>query len=131
MICPCPLPDGERFFCEPHQVTKTSHLRNLCLTDPRYRRAWDEGKGPGQLVATSSPKELPPLGEQVIGFLTSMAAFFGDGCKLTDTEEFNRRVEICSGCRFFIHESGRCSECGCCGKLKALGKVWKCPKGKW
>ena len=75
--------------------------------------------------------EYPPLRTQVKNFLTAMAQFAGDGFKTTDAETFDRRVAICQACDTFDRAAGRCRECGCYGKLKAKGKVWTCPKGKW
>ena len=40
------------FWCESHQCWKTHHWRDLCKNKPAYRRAWEEGHGPGQ--------QLPP-----------------------------------------------------------------------
>jgi len=44
--CQCNIPDGG--WCEPHQVNKTAHYVELCRTKPRYRKAWDECRGPRQ-----------------------------------------------------------------------------------
>lgn len=49
--CSCnSFPDGEkRIWCQRHQVWKTRHWVELCQTRADYRRAWDEGRGPGQV----------------------------------------------------------------------------------
>lgn len=35
-------------WCETHQCWKTRHWQKLCQTRADYRKAWDEGRGPGQ-----------------------------------------------------------------------------------
>lgn len=53
--CDCQdFPDGERrIWCQRHQVWKTRHWFQLCKTRADYRKAWDDGRGPGQVnVAT-------------------------------------------------------------------------------
>jgi hypothetical protein len=85
----------------------------------------------GKQTEDSAPA-MPPTREQVVSFLRSMAQFMADGFRVVDGAEFERRVEICKNCKpWFNARSGRCSVCGCYGKLKAKGKVWTCPKGKW
>lgn len=134
MTCPCEKPtNGElEYHCPRLNCRMTPKFCRLYERDD-YRQAWDEGRGPGQLAAVAraprAKRELPPIGTQVVNFLTAMAALFGSGCKLTGRAEFDRRVAICVACDLFVR--GRCSKCGCCGKLKALGKVWKCPEGMW
>jgi hypothetical protein len=39
-------------WCAAHEIWKHAHWTHLCRTDPRYRAAYDEGRGPGQAVAT-------------------------------------------------------------------------------
>ena len=71
----------------------------------------------------------PPLRDQVGTFLRAMHLLAGDGFRIADADERERRITTCVACELFIR--GRCLECGCFGKLKALGKVWTCPEGKW
>lgn len=40
--------DGNRVWCERHQIWKTAHWVQLCQTRPEYRALWDAGRGPGQ-----------------------------------------------------------------------------------
>ena len=42
--CECPLAG----WCERHAIEKHEAWHRLCQTNHGYRRAWDEGKGPGQ-----------------------------------------------------------------------------------
>jgi len=139
----CKLPNsGERIYdCERLHCRMTPGWCELYIRDGVYHLAWEEGRGPGQRPLerpdpTREPKELPPAmpptREQVVSFLRSMAQFMADGFRVVDGDEFERRVEICRNCRpWFNAKSGRCSACGCYGRLKARGKVWDCPKGFW
>lgn len=43
----------------------------------------------------------------------------------TDGEEYSRRLEICSRCRFL--SGGTCLKCGCFAELRAAKKEMHCP----
>ena len=62
--CECPEPG----WCERHKIYKTPHWHRLCQTNESYRKAWDEGRGPGQQI----PKRKPGLGDYVEKVLTKM-----------------------------------------------------------
>jgi hypothetical protein len=47
-------------WCEKHGLHKTLHWVQLCRTKPAYRRAWDEGRGPGQARPAGSTPRIPP-----------------------------------------------------------------------
>jgi hypothetical protein len=84
--CPCPpVPVGQRaFWCDVHQCAKTEHRRRLCIGNPSYRAAWDEGRGPGQLHGdTGQPRELPAwlqCGHRGEVAKTLFARDYGCGC---------------------------------------------------
>jgi hypothetical protein len=52
-MCECPLAG----WCERHQINKSNNWHRLCQTHQGYRQAWDEGRGPGQPVASSARNE--------------------------------------------------------------------------
>ena len=56
--CTCKeFPENQRkMWCERHQCWKTRHWHELCQTRENYRRAWDEGRGPGQVKGTPPGK---------------------------------------------------------------------------
>ena len=76
-------------------------------------------------------REGPPLHTQAVSFVMAMGKLAADGFRLADEEEFKRRVAICESCGRFNSRTGRCRECGCYGKIKAKGRIWECPEGKW
>ena len=132
----CSCPHGG--YCARHAVAKSDYAVKLCQERTGYFRKYEQGIGLGQLARNGklirtppTPRELPPLRNQAVNFLKALARFAGDSFQCVGQEEFDRRVGICMDCELFIRRSGRCSKCGCCGKLKALGRIWKCPVGKW
>jgi len=72
---------------------------------------------------------MPSLRRQAWNLATSLAAFVSDGLKLVDADEYKRRLEICDGCD--RRSGGRCSKCGCNLAIKARGRAFRCPLGKW
>ncbi len=139
MKCICRKSQGSTepiYECEKLSCRMTPDWCQLYQTHDDYRRAWDEARGPGQIDSKprKPARELPPFREQAVNFLKAFAKWTGDCFRCVGQEEFDRRVGICMDCDLFIRrfgKSGRCSECGCYGKLKALGRIWECPIGKW
>ena len=71
----------------------------------------------------------PSIPKRAWNLAVSLAAFVADGCKTVDKEEYERRLHICDECEF--RSSTRCLKCGCNLSLKAKGRAFKCPIGKW
>lgn len=144
--CSCPLAG----LCERHKMEKPSHWHELCQKHDSYRQAWDNGIGPGQRKprpgANRSPQAarqpekkkscgkvaapaMPPLARQVWNLATSLAAFVADGCHVVDAAEYSRRLSICDACE--LRNGTRCARCGCRLDLKAKGRAFQCPDGRW
>ena len=84
----------------------------------------------GPLGGADTPtKKLPPLARQAWNLARSLADFVADGCKTVTPEQYQARLEICDGCDH--RRNNRCMKCGCRLSLKAQGRAFKCPAGKW
>ena len=66
---------------------------------------------------------------QVWNFTTSAAAFISDGLTLVDQPTYAARLAICDTCD--RRSENRCAECGCSLTMKAAGRAFACPLGKW
>jgi hypothetical protein len=77
-------------------------------------------------LATAKP---PPLHEQAWNLATSLAAFVADGLKTVDEDQYRKRLETCNACDH--RRANRCLKCGCGLALKARGRAFECPEGKW
>jgi hypothetical protein len=53
----------------------------------------------------------------------------GDGCGIVEDEQYRRRLEICSTCD--RRAGKRCAACGCWINVKARGRAFRCPIGRW
>ena len=72
---------------------------------------------------------LPSVTTQAANLFHSVAAFVGDGFALVDDEEYRRRLTVCHACD---RRKGRhCTECGCWIGVKARGRAFACPLGRW
>ena len=71
----------------------------------------------------------PPLLRQAWNLATSLADFVADGCQTVTTQEYRQRLEICDACE--QRRGNRCLKCGCRLSLKARGRAFQCPEGKW
>lgn len=54
-----------------------------------------------------------------------------EGCPPTPKNEYDKRIEICNACPSIIHETFKCSECGCPMATKAKRQTANCPLNKW
>ncbi len=54
-----------------------------------------------------------------------------EGCPPTPKDEYNKRIEICNACPSIIHETFKCSVCGCPMAKKARRQTSSCPLNKW
>jgi len=72
---------------------------------------------------------FPPIPRQVANFLQSAVTFVGDGCALVDDAEYRRRLDVCRACD--RRAGKRCTACGCWIGLKARGRAFTCPLGRW
>lgn len=97
-------------WCERHKCWKTRQWQKLCQTRADYRRAWDEGRGPGQVkggtpgktTVTRKPAQQPRRTKGVGDHLKDVTAELGitmkQGCSCASlAAEMNRRGP--DGCR--------------------------------
>lgn len=120
----CPIANGG--FCERHAVEKRAHWVELCRREKDdYWRAWEAGRGPGQ-------RRMPSLFRQAWNVAQAILAFV-DNPGFVDAETYRRRLEVCEQCLppegYRINR--KCSHCGCIIAVKAAGKAWACPAGKF
>ena len=84
-------------------------------------------------VRASAPGEAkkspPPLASQVWNLAKSLATFVVDGLKTVDKEQYEARLAVCNECE--ERRGDRCLKCGCRLSLKAKGRAFACPLGKW
>ena len=72
---------------------------------------------------------FPPLATQASNLFESAVAFVGDGCGVVDDAQYRQRLEICRTCD--RRTGKRCTACGCWITVKARGRVFRCPIGRW
>ncbi len=60
---------------------------------------------------------------------SSLAAFAKDRGRTVSEEDYQARISVCESCEMFANN--RCLHCGCNLRLKAKGRVFDCPIGKW
>ncbi len=114
LVTSCPPPEGERSPLPPAR-----HL-------PRQRAQHE----PVALTPRPAGQQaFPPLASQAANLFQAAVAFVGDGCALVDDAEFRRRLEICRGCD--RRAGKRCTACGCWIGVKARGRAFACPLGRW
>ncbi len=83
---------------------------------------------PTSMRVTNRPA-LPHLTTQAADLFHSVVAFVGDGCALVDDAEYRRRLSVCHACD--RRTGRRCVECGCWIGVKARGRAFECPLGRW
>jgi hypothetical protein len=78
---------------------------------------------------TAPEHSFPPLTAHATNLFESVVAFVGDGCALVDDTEYRERLETCRACD--RRNGKRCTACGCWIALKARGRAFACPLGRW
>lgn len=95
--------------------------------------------GPEAPVVRAEPL-MPPLHQQVWNLTKALVAFVADGCATVSKEVYSARLHACLApeggaehCENLINEErcGRATGCGCYIAVKAKGRAWDCPRGKW
>lgn len=89
-------------------------------------RGISQDSAPAQDKAPTSPPSLP---RQMWNLTASLAAFAADGLKCVSCEEYAARLAICDACEH--RHDNKCKLCGCRLSVKAKGRAFQCPAGKW
>ena len=76
-------------------------------------------------------QESQALSLRTLGWNVAVAvsSFVVDGAKTVTQSQYAARLEVCASCD--RRTGNRCRECGCQLRLKARGRVFRCPLGKW
>lgn len=124
------LKTPNRFFCRHLQIrSQNSIVTAQICSDCTKRTTPCETPRPVPPDPDSLISGEPTFFQMVWNVSSSLAAFVSDGAKLVDEETYASRLEVCDSCD---HRSGnRCGSCGCLLSLKAAGRAFDCPLGKW
>ena len=71
---------------------------------------------------------LPPLTAQAASLFQSVVAFVGDGCGIVDDQQYGQRWKSAKPA---TAAGKRCAACGCWINVKARGRAFRCPIGRW
>lgn len=123
--------DGRWFCprCDP-QKHRTSPviLNRLCLSASRctVQKYLVKAMGPPHKRDKST---FPPLITQFRSFTEAVKRWVFDGFKVVTSSVYRRRRSICMKCKF--RKGWRCKTCGCNVKVKAWGRMERCPRKYW
>jgi hypothetical protein len=81
------------------------------------------------LGPVSKKKEMPSAARRAWNLAGALASFVCDGCAMVSKEVYEIRLGICDDCD--RRDGNWCAQCGCRLSLKARGRAFKCPLGKW
>ena len=118
------------FFCRHSAVCSSGNV----VTTPICRSCsvrTMECRNPRRIPPTTevpSPVEVS-FARQVWNFATSAAAFISDGMTLVDQPTYAARLADCDTCE--SRSGNSCAQCGCSLTMKAAGRAFACPLGKW
>lgn len=74
-------------------------------------------------------QSIPNIARRAWSLANSVSDFIADGCRTLTPSEFEARLAICDACEF--RKGNSCTKCGCKLSLKARGRAFSCPIGKW
>lgn len=82
------------------------------------------------IAVEQKPAAKPPgLFQSIWNAATAAKDFISDGLTLVPKEVYEHRLSVCEVCPSRVNT--RCNECGCNLPIKAAGRAWDCPLGKW
>jgi hypothetical protein len=109
----------------------------LLVPDGVDQRTCDECRA-GGIFCDKPPRVIEPLVmrnkrphllSRVWNFAQSMKAFVDDGFTTVDRAQYERRMRLCNACPQRWNDD--CKLCGCRLSLKAQGRAFACPIGRW
>lgn len=134
-ITPCDCqPNSFPFACQRHGCDKTEHWWKLCRERPEYFAIWERKLGPGQVLpasgeSTSGDARPPSMAARLWSLSRALVEFVFDGCETVTADQYEDRLRLCDSCG--ERQEDQCGACGCLLSIKAKGRVWTCPLGKW
>ena len=159
--CPCELPtSGVRgFWCDRLGVKMTPHWCHLYQTRENYRRAWDEGRGPGQRDRAETGRKKSNRNDfcngKVLPIAQRLAVETRSAHVLTDCRKYLRWLspwakegypvrteseqvliveDVCPACSHYNKHTKTCGRCGARGQLIAViayMATTRCPIRNW
>lgn len=137
--CSC-RPEGFPFHCSRHQCEKNFHWHSVCQSHPDWdpknfvqmevvEEHFEYPDAPPITAAPRLSNPSPTLFQQAWNLASSLTDFVADGCETVSSEQYAQRLEICQTCP--DRRENHCNVCGCYLKLKAQGRAFTCPVGKW
>lgn len=97
----------------------TRAVRNCDGCPVANKLNWQEGERP----------ELPSLAVRAVNAAGAAAQFAADAFQCIEPEQHAERMRICDSCEY--RNGDFCAQCGCQLSLKARGRAFQCPVGKW
>lgn len=124
------LDDPEKYYCLHSSVHINGNIVNNAIC--RYcQERTTECNDPRPTPAISDLATIveASFAKKIWNFGAAVTAFVSDGMKLVDEETYAARMAVCESCEF--RSNNHCAQCGCMLALKASGRAFKCPVGKW
>lgn len=122
------LNQSDVYYC---RHTKVHTTDNLVTNEICQRCAWHEMhcENPRPADYEMRAEVSPTLVSKVIGARSAAIAFVADGMRLLSDDQTAERLRICASCE--DHQGNWCRRCGCNLAVKARGRAFECPAGKW
>ncbi|TWT43068.1 hypothetical protein KOR42_45280 [Thalassoglobus neptunius] len=121
--------------CSYRSVTRSSDIFFCRHTGVRATGGFVESTICANCTTKETPCETPrePMKKTLGGMgwdaARAIADFVSDGLSTVTKQVYEKRIAICQDCD--RRQGNRCLECGCFLQLKARGRAFRCPLGKW
>ncbi len=134
MNCPCECPSNgdSEYHCPRLDCRMTPKLCRLYQTRDDYRRAWDEGRGPGQLKPNRDKKKQKKRPTQTCAERRRESA-----AEKYDAESQAFALSLCMSCPHLNRQTDKCEQTDCSRlrrwtcqeRINRHGE--RCPIGMW
>ena len=103
----------------------------VCVNCGRKLPAWASDSLHATCSADPRNAKMPSAPKRVWNLAKALVDFVADGCKTVTRAEYEARLRVCDSCELRSGVWCRHPDCGCNREIKAHGRAWKCPVGKW
>lgn len=116
-----------KYYCRHDRVHVSGNVvtHEICLLCSVYTVPCNNPRNPNYLEQSAPPA----ISKQVWNLAKSLTSFVADGLTTVSSEIYHERLSICDSCS--ERSDNRCLQCGCRLSLKARGRAFECPLGKW
>lgn len=127
------LPDTSLYYCRHKSLIAPDNLvdASLCWACRVREQPCPHPRPMPDVLdkLTENSTAAPSLPRRAWNLTKALLDFVADGARTVDQTTYEKRLTVCDGCE--ERQGNSCRQCGCRLGLKARGRAFQCPLGRW